>query len=195
MNSHKPIALEGSKIFSGENKEKALSALIITYLFFTVTWLSPESDLRTRILDPVRQFWVFWGLDQNWRLFSPVIRNINFHTTATLTMSDGERVVWQLPQMKTMGLWQKFKDEKFRKWSIDSLPWPDYKEFWPDFARYVGRQYASPANKPVDLSLNLYWIEIPEPGKELKPVKVKDLPAHTKYNTVFYYRFKPEDLQ
>lgn len=173
-------------------KETLLSFLILAYLFFTITWLSPESNLRTRILEPVKQFWLFWGFDQNWRLFSPEIRNINFHTSATLTMTNGERVVWELPRMKQMSLWQRFKDEKFRKWSIDSLPWPDYKEFWPDFARYVGRQYCTPENKPVDLTLNLYWIEIPQPQAKLIPVK--DLPEHTKYNTVFYYRFKPEDL-
>lgn len=44
-------------------KETLLSCLILAYLFFTITWLSPESNLRTRILEPVKQFWLFWGFE------------------------------------------------------------------------------------------------------------------------------------
>jgi hypothetical protein len=145
--------------------EAVLSSLIVVYLFFTVTWLSPESETRTRFLEPVKQFWLFWGLDQNWRLFSPVIKDINFHTMAVLTFEDGYRLSWELPRMKRLNYIERFRDEKYRKWCVDSLPWPDYKEFWPDFARYTGRKFYNKANKPVSLSLQLFWIEIPAPGK------------------------------
>ena len=178
----------------------ALSALIAVYLFFTISWLSPESEARTRIVEPIKQFWLFWGLDQNWRLFSPVIKNINFHTVAVITFEDGYRLNWELPRMKRLDYFQRFRDEKYRKWTIDSLPWPDYKPFWPDFARYVGRKFYNPVNKPVSLTLQLYWIEIPKPetkglGNIVAPiVPAGALPEHTKMNTVFFYRYQPGDL-
>ncbi|MBK7745864.1 MAG: hypothetical protein IPP57_01825 [Candidatus Obscuribacter sp.] len=173
-------------------REALTSLLIALYLSCQIAWLSLDSPLRTRIVEPFTQFWLFWGLDQNWRLFSPEIKNINFHTVAVITFEDGSKLNWELPRMKRLNYWERFRDEKYRKWCVDSLPWPDYKEFWPDFARYAGRKYYQPNNKPVSLSLLLYWIEIPKP--EAKIVPVAKLPEHTKVNTVFYYRYKASDF-
>ncbi|HMY04476.1 MAG TPA: hypothetical protein PKA48_14020 [Candidatus Obscuribacter sp.] len=176
----------------GFSTEVALSLAILTYLFYQITWLCEDSELKKRILEPVRQTWLFWGLDENWRLFSPVIKDINFHTLAVITFEDGTKKLWELPRMKRLNYIERFKDEKYRKWCVDSLPWPDYKEFYPDFARYVGRKFYNPANKPASLTLLLYWIEIPDPKTKFTPVAA--LPEHSKMNTVFYYRYKPEDL-
>jgi hypothetical protein len=176
--------------------EAIASTCIAIYLFFTIAWLSPEGELRTRLIEPVKNFWMFWGLDQNWRLFSPVIKDINFHTVAVITFEDGYRLSWELPRMKRLNYLERFRDEKYRKWCVDSLPWPDYKEFWPDFARYVGRKFYNKANKPVSVALQLYWIEIPKPDAKGNGeiVAAGALPEHTHMNTVFFYQYRPEDL-
>ncbi|CAN5213351.1 hypothetical protein BH11CYA1_BH11CYA1_35660 [soil metagenome] len=176
-----------------KSKEIVLSVALATYIFFTITWLCPEAPLKTRILEPVKQFWLFWGLEQNWKLFSPTIREINFHSEAVLTYSNGERMIVEMPRMNRLSYGERFRLEKFRKWSIDSLPWPDYKEFWPDFARYIGKKHFLANNKPSSLALNLYWIEIPKPV-EGQIVPVAALPQHTKMSTVFFYKYKAEDL-
>ncbi|HEY9786731.1 MAG TPA: hypothetical protein V6D17_15115, partial [Candidatus Obscuribacterales bacterium] len=67
--------------------------------------------------------------------------------------------------MDQLNCFDKWRLEKYRKWGIDSLPWTPYKAYWPDFARYVGRQYYNANNKPVSLVLNLHWVEIPRPGE------------------------------
>jgi hypothetical protein len=95
--------------------------------------------------------------------------------------------------MNRLSYGERFRLEKFRKWSIDSLPWPDYKEFWPDFARYIGRKHYCANNKPASLSLNLYWIEIPKPTAA-GISELATLPQHTKMSTVFFYKYKAEDL-
>lgn len=174
------------------SREILLSSTIALYLGVQIAWLMPESLARTAVISPIKQLWQFWGLDQNWRLFSPEIKNINFHTVAVITYADGMKLNWELPRMKRLNYWERFRDEKYRKWCVDSLPWPDYKEFWPDFARYAGRKFYKADNKPVSLSLVLYWIDIPKPTDKIVPVAA--LPEHTKMNTVFYYRYKPEDL-
>jgi hypothetical protein len=178
------------EITCNDYKEIALSFVVASYLFFTITWLCPDAPLKTRILEPVKQFWLFWGLEQNWKLFSPEIREINFHPEAILTFANGDRMIVEMPRMNRLSYGERFRLEKFRKWSIDSLPWPDYKEFWPDFARYIGRKHYN-QNKPSTLSLNLYWIEIPKPSASSN---VAALPEHTKMSTVFFYKYKAEDL-
>ncbi len=180
-----------------EAKESGLSLIFVVFLFFTISWLAPESPWRSATIEPIKQFYLFWGLDQNWKLFSPEIRKINFHTEAILTFDDGNRLIVELPRMNRMNYADRFKLEKFRKWSVDSLPWPDYKEFWPDFARYLGRKYNCSDNQPQSLSLNLYYIEIPvlDLNKSQPLVPLTEMPAHTKMNTVFFYRYKPEDFK
>lgn len=95
--------------------------------------------------------------------------------------------------MEKLSYFDRFRLEKYRKWGIDSLPWTPFKEFWPDFARYVGRQLYDKRNKPVSLTMNLHWSEIPPPDKN--PVKQADVPDRTKFSTVFCYMFKDEDFK
>ena len=99
--------------------------------------------------------------------------------------------------MSRLNYFERFRDEKFRKLCVDSLPWPDYKEFWPDFAKYMGRKFYNKANKPVSLSLQLFWIDIPKPDsrKDGSIVPVSALPEHTNINTVLFYRYSGADLQ
>jgi hypothetical protein len=174
-------------------REIALSLCFCTYIFFSVTWLSPDSELKTRLLAPVKLWWNFWGLNQNWALFSPVIRNINYHSIVIMTFSDGTRMIWQLPRMDKFSLVNRFRYEKFRKWDVDCLPWPDYKNFWPDFARYSGRLYYRPGNKPVQLSLHLLWNDIPAPVGVL--TDRDSLPPHTRFQTQFTYFYTDKDFE
>lgn len=179
---------------SGVIKECAISAFLFVFLFYTVAWLCPDTPLRKVIIEPVKPFMLFWGLDQNWRLFSPVIRNINFHSEAILTMADGSRLIVELPRMEKLDMLERFRLEKYRKWSSDSLPWPDYKEFLPDFARYIGRKHYDEANKPVSLSLNTYWIDTPALPKNGEIEPLSKLPRHTKMMHVFFYEYESGDL-
>jgi hypothetical protein len=102
-------------------------------------------------------------------------------------------MLWEAPRMEKLSLMDRFRLEKFRKWGVDSLPWADFKEFWPDFARYLGHQYYDPGNKPVFLSLCLYWSDIPPP--ESASNSRSKLPEHTKFTTQFTYRYVPEDFK
>lgn len=175
-------------------KDIALSFVSCLYIFYAITSLSPDSELKSRIMNPVMGIWNFCGFYQRWSLFSPVIRTINHHTEAIVTFEDGTKMLWQLPRMDRMSLLQRFRLEKIRKWDSDSLPWPDYKQFWPEFARYIGRLYFDPHNKPVQLSLYLFWTKIPTPTKN-KIVDRYELPRHTKFTPVFTYFYTPEDFQ
>ena len=62
------------------------------------------------------------SLDQNWRLFSPHLSELNMHMTNVLTFEDGTKMAWDFPRMERLSQFGRFKDEKFRKWAVDCLP-------------------------------------------------------------------------
>ena len=143
-------------------------------------------------MTPVLSFWNYWRLDQNWNLFSPIVRDINHHTTALITFEDGTKTLVELPRSTKFGLAGKFKDEMWRKWAGDSLPFPNYKEFRPDLARYIGRRFYNPENPPVTLTLSWYFTRIPPPAQNRPQNK---LPYHTVSSPIFEYKFTPEDFK
>jgi hypothetical protein len=162
------------------------------YFFFLLSYLSPGTVWRDRVTAPINSFWNYWRLDQNWNLFSPVIRDINHHTSAVITFEDGTKALVELPRSTKLGLAGKFKDEMWRKWAGDSLPFPPYKEFRPDLARYIGRRFYNPANKPVTLSLSWFFTHIPPPS--VNPSQT-NLPYHNTISAIFEYKFTPEDFE
>jgi hypothetical protein len=178
-------------------KEIGLSVVTLTFLIITGFWLSPDkapsTPLKKQIVEPIKVFWLFWGLEQNWALFSPVIKDINYHTVGVITRQDGSNEIWEFPRMDKLDLFTKFRLEKYRKWSIDSLPWPDHKQFWPYIARYIGRQTYRQDNPPVKFALLLFWTKIPPPATAF--TERAKLPPHTKCNNVFTYEFSKEDFQ
>ncbi|HIA50827.1 MAG TPA: hypothetical protein EYN91_01885 [Candidatus Melainabacteria bacterium] len=180
---------------SGKPKasEIIISLLIAVYFAFVFIWFLPESVFKSKVFSPMYTPWLYWGLNQSWSLFSPNIRQMNYYPSAIITFEDGSKALWEPPLMDKLTLVERFKREKFRKWSIDSLPWSRFKDYWPDFARYVGRKYYNPLNKPVSLSLNLRWIEIPSPSQKF--FRQAELPPRTKFNTTFCYKYKPEDFK
>lgn len=178
-------------------KEIFLSGVTVVFLLVTALWLTPDKaatgELKKKIIEPIKIFWLFWGLEQNWALFSPVIKDMNYHTVGVITREDHSNEIWEFPRMDKLDLFNRFRLEKYRKWSIDSLPWPHHKEFWPYIARYVGRLNYRKDNPPVKFTLLLFWTKIPSPTTSF--TKRAELPAHTSVNHVFTYEFSPEDYQ
>src|SRR6516164_7758405 len=122
-----------------------IACLVALYFFYAVVWLCPACEFKRRLLAPVNHLFFYWRLDRSWALFSPTIRTINYHTGVTVTFEDGTKVIWELPRMDRLNMWERLRWDKWRKLDVDSLPWDIfYKDFWPDFARYVGRKYYNP---------------------------------------------------
>lgn len=169
-----------------------VSIITALYFFIVIIHLSPGGEYRKRITESAWLFWNYWRLDQNWNLFSPVIRDMNHHMIATVTFADGTKTVVELPRNNKLGLAGKMKDEMWRKWAGDSVPFPNYKEFRPDLARYIGRRLYRPDNPPVTLTLTWFFIKIPEPSANVAQDR---LPHHTNTGAIFEYRFQPEDFK
>lgn len=174
-------------------REGLISVFIFGYIFFSLTWLSGESTTREAVMKPFERVWLFWGLDQNWRLFSPTIRDINFYPSAIITFEDGSKALWEPLLTERMNVFEKFQREKTRKWAIDLLPWEPFAKFQPDFARFVGRQYYNSVNKPVSISLNIHWAKIPP---AIEPITSQSrLPFKSQFSTKFCYIFRDDDFK
>lgn len=171
--------------------EIALSLVTIGYFVFNILWFISVEQPQFKLPECAKTFWLFWGQQQNWRLFSPIVRDINFHTVGIVTLADGYKTIWEAPRNDSYAMSDQIKLDKFRKWSIDSLPWPAHKQFWPDIACWVGRKYFSKENPPVEFSLLLFWTEIPPPEQMARRDR---MPPHTIVNHLYTYRYKPGDL-
>jgi hypothetical protein len=167
-----------------------LSLLVAVYFLLVIVQLCPEVEWRTRLWKPLAQFWNYWQLEQSWNLFAPNPHQDNLHPTAIITFEDGTKTIWELPRMNKLSLSSRFRDEKWRKWSMESLP--NNKEFWPDVARYIGRRFYTAENKPVSVSLNMWSANIPPPSPKNT---IDKLPFQTNFVCFFVYRYTPEDYR
>jgi hypothetical protein len=184
---------EQPTIAKPKTSEALFSVAVCIYFFYVLLWFTPDSVFKTNLFTPIYTPWLFCGLNQSWALFSPNIRQLNYYPSAIITFEDGSKTLWEPPLMDKLSFVEQMQREKFRKWSIDSLPWNRFKDYWVDFAKYVGRKYYNEANKPVSISLNLRWIELPNPSEKFH--KQSELPPCTKFSTSFCYRYSNEDFQ
>lgn len=174
-------------------KEVIISLFIVIYVVGTAIWLLPDTKFKQGALVLLQLPWNFWGLNQNWALFAPSIRETNFHTIVHVRFKNGTMVIWDPPRTKNLDTIQQLRNDRLRKWCSDSLPWPRYKQFWPAMARFTGRKLYTPENPPEELSLYLYWARFPGPATQTPGDQRCDTQVHQ--SRMFNYRFKPEDFK
>jgi len=110
-----------------------------------------------------------------------------------VTFEDGTSTQWPMPRFEQMGDFEKFRKDKFRKWASDNAEWHNYKQFWPEFARYIGRlHYSADGPKPMMLMMTRYQSDVPKPETGISRL---DIQKRYKYSTLFSYQFKPGDFQ
>ena len=168
-----------------------ISLLIVFYIFLATIWLSRDSNPITgRLAKVFSQFILTVGLDQNWSLFSPTLRNINMHNVAMVTFRDGSVKLYEWPRMDRSNRLEQWRNEKYRKMFIDCIPWPTYSDMYPSVARFVARANANPNNPPEKVSLGYFWNFIPQPEQA---VSQENLPYQTKYYCYYIYEVQPRD--
>lgn len=164
------------------------------YFFILLTYmLAPDVEWRSRVTSSVDFWWYFWRQDQNWNLFSPVIRNLNHHEAAIITLQDGTKTIYEMPRNTKFGLNTKMRDEWWRKWSSDSLAFVSYRQLRPDLAKYIGRRFNNPTDPPQTFSLTFYTYNFPPPTEKI--YSQTNLPPHSSYSPVCDYEYKPEDFK
>lgn len=174
----------------------SISVFLVAYYGLTFINISPnaEGPLNSRLREPTHVICEFFGWMQNWRLFGPLIRTINFHTFALIGYENGMIGSWEAPRFDLMNLNEKYRKDKFHKWDSDCLPWFNYHNFWPGFARWLGNLHYDPGNKPVWCLLLRYESDIPDP-RQGKILEHDAMPPRTRLLNSFLYHYQPEDFK
>lgn len=168
---------------------------VAVYFTIAIVTLLPNSPLQSRLLALVSPLSHAFNLSQNWKLFSPDLRDINFCSHAVIEFADGTTKLYEFPRLEEMTRFDAYRRQKLCKLFQDSMPWPDFSMFWPDVGRFIARANCDPSdptNQPVQVSLSYNWISVP--GMD-NYAKQKDLREPNRRFTFFVYRVKAEDLQ
>jgi hypothetical protein len=174
---------------------------IVTALFFACQflWTVPKHNaLASLVSDKISIFWKFWGFDSDWSFFAPELRTCNYEMVAVMTFEDGTSTLWPLPRFEVMRQYERYAKDKFSKWSIDWMPYEEYRENWPQFARYLGRCHYSGTSKPAMLTVYLFTKEIEKPTDNPRTSATAVQQSRTLsvyHRTLFCYRYKPEDFK
>src|SRR5277367_4966963 len=63
--------------------------LLSTYFFCVITWISPEGTLKAYLLPLISPIIYATSIGQSWSVFSPDVREANYHETALVSFKDG----------------------------------------------------------------------------------------------------------
>lgn len=169
----------------------AVYLFIATYFSIAAISLLPAFDYQTRLANGISWLSHPFNLVQNWKLFCPDVRSINFYSQAVIQFEDGTLKYYEFPRLNQMPMSESYRRQKLCKIFQDSMPWPDFAIFWPDVARQIARANIDPQNQPVRISLSYNWAKVPEPAHFAKQ---NELPEPRDNHTFFVYQVRPEDL-
>src|SRR6516165_3568603 len=89
-----------------------ISLFVVFYIFLALIWLGRDCNRTTRKIAGLFQSIILTlGLDQNWSLFSPTIRNINLHNIAMITFRDGSVKLYEWPRMDRSSWLEQLRNE------------------------------------------------------------------------------------
>lgn len=169
-----------------------ISIFVSCYVFLIVLWLIRDSHpLLRRLADVLSPPVTMLGLEQNWALFSPKLRDINFYNMAMITFRDGSVKLYEWPRMDRSNSIEQAQNEKYRKMFNDCFAWHSFGDFQPAVARFVARANANPENPPVRVALGYFWAYIPKPEQGFTQAT---LPELTKFNCYYVYQVQPRDM-
>lgn len=135
---------------------------------------------------PLGQYCMMTGFWQRWDMFAPKPSNTDLYMTAEVKYKNGVVKVYQYPRLFTMGLWDKWLNERYRKY-YERVNDDSMRYLRPPVANQIARKMnTEPGNPPVEVSLIRHWQTIMPPGQK----------QPTGYEQYKFYRKKiePEDL-
>ena len=161
-----------------------INAFIVVNVVGAFFWSQPfEYQPRKFVCDLLGGYLRFVGLWQHWDMFSPEPRRVRIRMDATVTLRDGSQCTWTFPQMDQMGLFERFRKERFRKWAHDNVRLDTGAKTWEPTAHYIARQFTDSKNPPVAVALHRHWAIVPPPesGRD---------PAHEPFHDFTFYQTK-----
>jgi hypothetical protein len=175
----------------------AVTFFLILFLSVVCIWLLDEDYMTFKgTLTPYTSMAMnSFGWVQYWGLFSPGIRNCNYHSTALIEFADGSSKLFEFPRTKIdqQDYLSHFGGEKKRKLFGDCMLWAGYEQFLPSIARFIARANDDPTNPPRMVTFAWQFANTPVPDPS-HWVYRDQLPNHTMHIVKFIYKVDPQDL-
>ncbi|MBU6455712.1 MAG: hypothetical protein KGS72_28335 [Cyanobacteria bacterium REEB67] len=180
-----------------ENEKAGISLFIVFFLVVVGAWLLDEDYIpfKYTVTEYTKPAMATLGWVQHWSLFSPDVREVNYHSTALIEFADGTSKLYEFPRtnIDAKDYSTHFGGEKKRKLFGDNMPWPGYVQFFPSIARYLARANNDPANPPRMVTVFWHRVDTPPPDPA-HWVYQNQMPKHIKQYTNFIYKVDPKDL-
>ncbi len=187
--------MEWSDLLIDKDLWKKLRKIIISLFVifnFTLIYLCLERNnlLAARLLKPFWNYFLFFGLEQDYSVFapSPIQANVNF--VATITYKDGVCKLYNFQRLDRVNLVNKLTQERWRKFLDDNLGSDRYPFLYKDIAKFVARKNNDfKDNPPAAVCIYRYTAIVPPP--ELK----RNNPGVYSIKPLIAYEVKAEDLR
>lgn len=140
---------------------KIISLIILAYFVIVFIQVCPSGPIRDRaraFVDPVIQL---FGLKQRWNLFSPEIRLVNQYASCLITFKDGSVKLYEWPENRKFSFSEGIERNQLRKFVVDGINEPFYRDFWPGGARYLAVCHWNPDNPPVLVQPVFNGLDVP----------------------------------
>ena len=175
---------------------RILAVAIAIHLFSILTWAWPGNSAALTFTRRITgKYLLYTGLWQGWDMFAPDPLTVNAYLEARLTMGDGSTKTWTFPRMERLGVWDKFRQERYRKWAVDRIRPASAANLWSDTSRYIARLHANdPAGPPRVVVLSRHWRTLKSPASLWIPIGRENSAIAEEQFVFFHYDVRPADL-
>jgi hypothetical protein len=144
-------------------------SLFILFHLFVITVVAVPLKAFAGVKELVMPYMRWSGLYQSWDMFGPDPVKINAYVKAVIISRDRHMQVWSFPKMEDLGLGERFRKERYRKF-LEVLPQPQFAPLWPDVAAHLARLLNNPADPPDKVLLIEFQSDI-RPGADDSPAR------------------------
>jgi len=155
-----------------ERFERSRAGRVIISLFIVATAVTvltanlPPSRLQVVLLKADHPYLYAADLQQDWGVFAPDPRQQTVNVLAQVTFADGSQATWHVPRRNpVVGEYIDYRWLKWTEWVVS----PAYPNLSRPAAVYVARRFATPARRPVKVTLIDRSHTIPLPGQPSVP--------------------------
>jgi hypothetical protein len=172
----------------------AINLFVIIYLFAVLSWTCPfDVPFKRSINEMTGPVMRCLGTWQSWDMFAPIPKSIQTRMDATITMSDGSNRQWSFFKATGIGVIERMRQERNRKWAHDNVRLDMKSGLWEPTSLYIARQFIESGKIPVSVELHRHWADIPAPNS----LKASDGAEQLVWKRHTFYRrnFRPEELR
>lgn len=171
-----------------------VNLFVLAHLFMLGIWGWPPSAFRSAVTGWFQPYVIHLGLWHSWDLFAPSPQKLNASIHAELVMEDGTRRRWDAPLTEELGLVDRFRLDRHRRWR-ERVRLDTYRKVWEEASRHVGRQFATATNRPASIILWRSWHRIPPVDETRDFQPFERAVARTNRAAFATFQFKPTDFE